>query len=257
MVHFLMWLLRGDRQWHAMLMVYSWSHVALWLTTVAWSMISLVSIVLLWLGRSGGRVVYMWGAILWGMTTFMLAPWQLALSGVILPLSVLSILYGRDTRQYLKDGLALSHSIDTTTRGVIAAALWVSATAFYYAVFLMELTNKGWLAEVTNDPQRKWIILAMPLVPVMTVLCARKGERCWRLGMFLLVSGLSGFFVLLGYVPYSHTLVGALGPGYVAYAVPWAGAPMWVGCLLLFGGTLTLGFRPRHLSKSDDRWAID
>ncbi|WP_175948146.1 hypothetical protein [Burkholderia pyrrocinia] len=257
MIHFLMWLLHSRGQWHAMLTEYSSARIALWSTTVVWSMISLVSVVLLSRGRQIGRSLYRCGGILWGLTTFALAPWQLALSGVILPAMVLSMLYGRGTRQYLEDGAVLSLDRDTTKRGTIAAALWGFAAAYFYAVFFMQLTNKGWLADVTNGPQRFWVVLAMPLVLLIAVLATRKGARQWCLGLFLLVSGLSAFFALLGYVPYSRALVGALGPGYVGYAVPWGGATMWAGCLLLLGGTLISVPRPRKRNTRTDRWSID
>ncbi|WP_175957655.1 hypothetical protein [Burkholderia sp. BCC0405] len=255
MIHFLTWLLHSYGRWSVIFG--SPSRVALWSTTIVWSMVSLVSAVMLSFGRRLGRGVYTWGAILWTLATFMLAPWPLALSGTISPLLILSILYGRSTREYLENGAVLLRNIHATRRSTITAALWAFTTAYYYAVFLLQLTNKGWLAQVTNGPQRLWVVIAMVVVPLIAVFTTGSGEQQWRLGIFLLVSGLAAFFVLLGYVPYSRTLVGTLGPGYVGYAVPWAGATTWVGILLLFGSTLTFVFRPRQQNTRADRWAID
>ncbi|WP_155624916.1 hypothetical protein [Burkholderia vietnamiensis] len=255
MINFLTWLLHSYGRWS---MIFgSSSRAALWSTTIVWSTVSLISVSLMLMGRRVGRILYTCGATAWGLSIFVLAPWPLALSGTILPLLVLSMLYGRGTQQYLKDGVVLACERDTTRRGTIAAALWIFAAVYFYAVFFLQLTNKGWLADVTNGPQRLWVVLAMPAAPLIAVRATRKGARQWCLGLFLFVSGLSAFFVLLGYVPYSRALVGALGPGYVGYAVPWAGATMWVACLLLLGGTLILVFRPSKRNTRADRWAID
>jgi hypothetical protein len=256
-VHSLTWLWHGRAQWHAIFSEYSPSRTALWFAAEIWSVVSLMSVVLLSTGRRAGRGLYASGAILWLLTCFVLAPWPLALSGAVLPLLVLSILYGRSTRRYLDDGAALTRNRITTARGGIAGVLWVITFAYYHAVFLMQLTNKGWLADITHGPQRRWAILATPLLPVITVLWTGRGQRQWRLGIFLFVSGLSALFVLLGYIPYSRALVGLLGPGYVGYAVPWAGATRWVVCLLFFGGVLISAFRPWQRDTRSDHWAID
>ncbi|WP_367188813.1 hypothetical protein [Burkholderia sp. Ed8] len=255
MIHFITWLLHSYSDWGSTF--YSSSCIALWSITIVWSTVSLISVVLLSMGHRAGRSLYMCGAIVWELTIFVLAPLPLAFSGAILPLLVLLLLYGRSTQRYLNDGAALARDRDATKRGTIAAALWAFAAAYFYAVFFVQLTNKGWLADITNGPQRLLVVLAMPLVLFIAVLATRKGTRQWCVGLFMVVSGLSAFFALLGYVPYSRALVGTLGPGYAEYSLPWAGATMWVGCLLLLGNTLISIFRPVKRNARSDRWAID
>lgn len=105
----------------------------------------------------------------------------------------------------------------------------------YYAIFFVQVTNEGWFADVLVDAWRRLAMWIMPLLPLAAVGCTRKGERIWRLGTFLVVSGLAGLFALIGYVPYMPLLVSFLGDGYQGYEIPWGTSTVWVFLLLLSG----------------------
>ncbi|MGA3891787.1 hypothetical protein ACI2S3_24240 [Ralstonia nicotianae] len=236
--NFLCWLLRGDFQWKAVTQAYPVSTIALWLAALVWSAVALVSITAFWRGWKWGRLVYACGAVVWVAGAFLLAPWQVALSGAIMPLLMAAILCSRKAGRYLSDDVASQRS--TQMRDRVVCGAWGFATVYYHAIFFMQLTNEGWLADVLVDGIRLMALSAVPLISLIALSLTRQGERIWSLGLFLTVSGTAEFFVLLGYVPYTRLAAAYLGPGYQGYAIPWALATMWVAFLLLIGFVLLL-----------------
>ena len=212
--HALTWLLRGDIDLHAVLQAYPRAHVALWLAAIAWSLVAGVAMLALRRGVAAGRWIYVGGACLWMLAMFALAPWQLALSGTVLPVMASGILLLPAARRYASDAAATPP--DATRRGRLSRVLWALACAWYYAVFFVQLTNTGWLADVSSRV-RALLVLAAVLLPVVCVACTRKGQRIWHLGVSLVVSGSAGFLALLGYAPYSRDNV--LGADHASYTV--------------------------------------
>lgn len=248
--NFLCWVLREGHAWATIGHAYSAPRIALWLLALAWSAVSLASVVAFRNGDKRGRLAYVCGAAIWVAAAFALAPWQVALSGVCMPLVVSCVLFSRTGGRYLLD--ELTRQRDGTVRGRSIRVAWVVNTAYYYALFWAQLTNAGWFAELLPDRRRAFAILAMPLLTCVAFLCTRKGERIWRLGLFIAISGTAGLFALVGYVPYTRLVARYLGPGYQGYAVPWELSTMWVAFLLLSGFVLLLSTRLRYRHRNAD-----
>ncbi|MHC6054345.1 hypothetical protein ACYT85_19040 [Ralstonia solanacearum] len=231
--NFVCWLLRGEHPWAELARAYPVSRMVLWGAALLWSAVSLASVIACWQGRRWGRLGYLYGAAAWIAVAFLLAPWQIALSGAVMPLLIWSVFRTDSARHYLA-GEAVSRR-DRSTRARLSRGVWLFSTAYYYAIFFVQVTNEGWLADVLVDVWRTLAILIMPLLPLVAVGCTRKGERLWRLGMFLVVSGLAGLFALIGYVPYMPLSVGFLGDGYQGSEILLGASTIWMVLLLLIG----------------------
>ncbi|MDN3368344.1 hypothetical protein QQO24_14335 [Ralstonia pseudosolanacearum] len=231
--NFVCWLLRGEHPWAELARAYPVSRMVLWGAALLWSAVSLASVIACWQGRRWGRLGYLYGAAAWIAVAFLLAPWQIALSGAVMPLLIWSVFRTDSARCYLA-AEAVSRR-DRSMRARLSRGVWLFSTAYYYAIFFVQVTNEGWLADVLVDEWRRLAMWIMPLLPLVAVGCTRKGERLWRFGMFLVVSGLAGLFALIGYVPYMPQLVSFLGDGYQGYEVPWGTSIVWVVLLLLIG----------------------
>ncbi|MGE0985461.1 hypothetical protein [Ralstonia pseudosolanacearum] len=231
--NFVCWLLRGEHPWAELARAYPVSRMVLWGAALLWSAVSLASVIACWQGRRWGRLGYLYGAAAWITVAFLLAPWQIALSGAVMPLLISSVFCTDSARRYLADE-AVSRR-DCSTRARLSRGVWLFSTVCYYAIFFVQVTNEGWLADVLVDVWRTLAMWIMPLLPLVAVGCTRKGERIWRLGMFLVVSGRAGLFALIGYVPYMPQLVSFLGDGYQGYEIPWGTSTIWVVFLLLSG----------------------
>ncbi|MEZ0192268.1 hypothetical protein AB9X41_24100 [Ralstonia solanacearum] len=231
--NFVCWLLRGEHPWAELARAYPVSRMVLWGAALLWSAVSLASVIACWQGRRWGRLGYLYGAAAWIAVAFLLAPWQIALSGAVMPLLIWFVFRTDSARHYLA-GEAVSRR-DRSTRARLSRGVWLFSTAYYYAIFFVQVTNEGWLADVLVDVWRTLAILIMPLLPLVAVGCTRKGERLWRLGMFLVVSGLAGLFALIGYVPYMPLSVGFLGDGYQGSEILLGASTIWMVLLLLIG----------------------
>ncbi|MEF9385657.1 hypothetical protein V4890_08520 [Ralstonia solanacearum species complex bacterium KE056] len=248
---FVCWLLLGEHPWAEFVRAYPVSRMVLWGAALLWSAVSLASVIACWQGRRWGRLGYLYGSAAWIAAAFLLAPWQLALSGAVMPLLISSVLRTDGARRYLADEPASRR--DRSTRARLSRGVWFFSAAYYYAIFFSQLTSEGGIADVLVDVWHPLALLVVPLLPLVAVGCTHKGERIWRLGMFLVISGMAGLATLSGYVPYTHLLVRFLGDGYQGVELPWGISIIWIALLLLIGSLALAIARLLHRRRSSLR----